>query len=361
MSALSAQDRRWLDAAAREATPFLGSTAGHPTVGAIVTDPQSRKLLGRGVTGSGGSPSAETQAIEEAGEAGRGATLYITLGPDVDDGRLIVDAVLAGGVARVVIGTADPAGAGEGLAQLAEAGVEVVVADHSPSRHLHEGHISVKARNRPFVTARLAVSADGKVGATGQVDISITSAEARRWTQMQRAHTDAIMIGWGTARLDDPTLAVDLKGLEDRQPLRVVVAGLKVVEARLALLSGEGEGPTLVVATAEKKLNIGDGVEVLRLKGIRSRPELSSVMSALAERGIQNLFVEAGPTLFEALLAKDLVDRFHLLRSDVVIGLNGLPATPRGNIESRIALAGFSLVDHRLLGADNLRTFERIF
>lgn len=359
MTTLSALDRRWLDAAVREATPFLGTAAGQATVGAIITDAQSRKLLGRGVTEPGGSPSAEAIAIEEAGEAGRGSTLYVTLGPGA--GAQFIDTVLAAGLARVVVGIEDPSGSGGQVGRLGAAGVEVTVADHAPSCRLHEGYISLKTRSRPFVTASLAVSADGKAGIEGQGGFSVTGDEARRWTKMQRAQADALLIGWGTARLDDPTLAVDLKGLDDRHPLRVVVAGLKAVEPRLALLSGEGPAGTLVVATPEKKLNAGDGVEVLRIKGTRSRPELPPVMLALGERGIQSLFVEAGPTLLETLLAKDLVDRFHLLQSEVGIGPKGLPSTPKGSIESRIALAGFSLVDHRLLGADNLRTFERIF
>jgi diaminohydroxyphosphoribosylaminopyrimidine deaminase/5-amino-6-(5-phosphoribosylamino)uracil reductase len=365
LSAFSADDRRWLDAAAREATPFLGTTAENPTVGAILMDPASQKLLGRAVTAPGGRPHAETQAIAEAGQTARGATLYVTLEPCNHFGRTppCVDAILAAGIARVVIGVVDPdpRTAGGGLERLAQAGVDIVVADHAPSRRLHEGHISRKVRNRPFVTAKLAVSADGRVGLADTGNFAITGDAARRWTHMQRAQSDAVMVGWGTARLDDPQLTVRLKGLEDRKPLRVVVAGLRTIDTPLRLVSDPSAGPVLVIATPEKKLSLAEGIEVVRVKGLRGRPDIALALAALTERGVQNLFVEAGPTLLETLLAAGLVDRFQLLQSEVVVGAAGVPATARGTLEARLAGAGFSLVDHRLLGADNLRTFERTF
>lgn len=365
MTELAAQDRRWLDAAAREATPFLGTTAENPTVGAIIVDAKSQKLLGRAVTAPGGRPHAETQAIEDAGSAARGATLYVTLEPCNHFGRTppCVDAILAAGIARVVIGVVDPdpRTAGGGLERLAAAGVEIVVADHPPSKRLHEGHVMRKTKGRPFVVAKLAVSADGKVGRTSVAKVPITGEAAQRWTHLQRAQSNAVMVGAGTARVDDPELSVRLPGLEDRTPLRVIVAGLRTQNLKLTLFASVARQPVAVVTTREKKLELPAGVELIRVGAAHGRPELPAALSALAERGIQTLLVEAGPTLLEALLAAGLVDRFHLLRSEVEVGADGMPATARGNIEARVAAAGFSLVDHRLLGADNLRTFERIF
>lgn len=365
MSALSVVDRRWLDAAVREATPLLGTTAENPTVGAIIVDPQAQRLLGRAVTAGGGRPHAETQAIGDAHDTTRGATLYVTLEPCNHFGRTppCVDAILAAGLHRVVIGVVDPdpRTAGGGLQRLAEAGIEVVVADHAPSRRLHEGHISRKTRGRPFVTAKLAVSADGKVGLVRHGNVPITGEVARRWTHMQRATADAVMIGWGTARIDDPQLTVRLAGLEQRTPLRVVVAGRRAHDARLALLDDIAHGPLAVIAIPEKHLDLPRGVERIGVPGAHGRPDLAAALTALADRGVQSLLLEAGPTLLEALLAEGLIDRFHLLRSEVEVGPQGLPATSRGDIEARLGAAGFSLVDHRLLDADNLRTFERMF
>jgi diaminohydroxyphosphoribosylaminopyrimidine deaminase/5-amino-6-(5-phosphoribosylamino)uracil reductase len=146
VSELPPLDLRWLDAAARIASPWLGTTAENPTVGALVVDEVHQVLLGRGVTARGGRPHAEPQALQEAGGRARGRTLYVTLEPCNHWGRTppCADAVVRAGIRRVVIGLVDPdpRTAGDGIRRMQEAGLEVVVADHAPSRRLHEGFLS---------------------------------------------------------------------------------------------------------------------------------------------------------------------------------------------------------------------------
>ncbi|MDR3471720.1 MAG: dihydrofolate reductase family protein [Devosia sp.] len=367
MTPPTAEDRRWLEAAARQATPYLGTTGGRPTVGSILVDPATRKLLGRAVTGPGGSLSAATQAIAEAADAAPGATLYLTLGPEPESGGSgptgDVDAVLAVGIARVVVGVADPGPgtAGQGIERWRAAGIDVVIADDAACRRLHEGHFSRCLEGRPFVTCKLAISADDKVGRFGAGRVAIVGEAAERWTEMQRATSNGVMIGWGAASVDDPELAVGLAGLEGRAPLRIVVAGLRTYRPQMRLVTTVPERPVAIIAIPEKKLELPGGIEMIRVKGARGRPDLSLALAALAGRGVQSLLVEAGPTLTEALLTAGLVDRFHLVRSEAIIGPQGVPATGKGTMEQRLVAAGFSLVDHRLLGADNLRTFERHF
>lgn len=362
---MTADDRRWLDAAAREAAPFLGTTAENPNVGAIIVDPVSQRLLGRAVTARGGRPHAETQAIEDAGPAAKGATLYVTLEPCNHWGRTppCVDAILRAGIARVVIGMRDPDPRtdGEGMRRLRGAGIEVVLADHAPSARLHEGYVMRRTRGRPFVTAKLAVSADGKVGLPNQGNIAITGEAARRWTHMQRALANAVVIGSGTARLDDPQLTVRLPGLEARTPLRVVVAGGHALNTKMNLIASLSGYPIAIIATPETPLKAPPSVEVIRVDGTRGRPDPQLLLEALGSKGISNVLVEAGPTFLGAMLDAGMVDRFHLLVGEVEVGPLGVPATARGSIEARMGAAGFSLVDHRVLGADNLRTFERTF
>ncbi len=208
-------DEAWLDAAVATAAPLLGTTADNPTVGAIVVDSSGHELA-RAVTAPGGRPHAETQALALAGAAARGATLYVTLEPCNHWGQTppCVDAVLAAGIGRVVIGVIDPdpRTAGGGLERLAAAGVDVVVADHAGSRRLHEGHIARKTRGRPFVIAKLAVSADGMIGRRDEANVAITGEEARAFTHQQRATSDAIMVGGATANIDDPRLSVRVEG-----------------------------------------------------------------------------------------------------------------------------------------------------
>jgi diaminohydroxyphosphoribosylaminopyrimidine deaminase/5-amino-6-(5-phosphoribosylamino)uracil reductase len=362
---LNADDQRWLDAAAGQAAPFLGTTAENPTVGAIVVDASSQRLLGRAVTARGGRPHAESQAIEDAGPAAKGATLYVTLEPCNHWGRTppCVDAILRAGIARVVVGVRDPDPRtdGQGMQRLRDAGVEVVLADHASSARLHEGFVMRRTRGRPFVTAKLAVSADGKVGLPNQGNVPITGEAARRWTHMQRALANAVIIGAGTARTDDPQLTVRLAGLEARTPLRVVVVGGRTLNTRMNLIASLSGYPVAIVATPENPVKAPPSVEIIRVGGVRGRPDAKLVLEALVAKGISNLLVEAGPTFLSALLDAGLVDRFHLLVGEGEVGPLGLPATPKGSIEGRIGAAGFSLVDHRVLGADNLRTFERTF
>lgn len=351
---LPPEHRRWLDAAARQAAPFLGTTGELPAAAAILVDTGTQTLLGRAVAVRGG-PSAEALAIAEASGAARRATLYLTLGPSPAG----ADAILAAGVARVVIGTANSA-ATTARQRLAAAGIEVVAADHAPSQRLHEGYFARLAKGRPFVTARLAVSADDKVGRMDGAKTSILGGLAERWAAMQRALSDAVLTGWASARAEASDLGVGLDGLADRKPLRVLVAGLRTRDARLPLFATAPGHPALIVAISEKKLEPPPGVELVRVAGQRGRPELPATLAVLAARGISNLFVETGPTLLDALLSEGLVDRFHLLRGEVEVGVQGLRFPGRGGIEARLGAVGFSLVDHRVLGADNLRTFERV-
>lgn len=338
---MTPEDVRWLDAAARLALPYRGTTAENPTVGALIVSPDGR-LLGRGVTARGGRPHAEPQAIAMAGLEARGATLYVTLEPCAHWGRTppCADAITAAGLARVVLGLVDPdpRTSGESIGRMRQAGLVVDVApDHPPSRHLHEGHVSREARGRPFVTIKLAVSRDGMIGRRNEAKVAISGGTAWRWTHMQRAMSDAVMVGAGTARIDRPLLSVRLPGLEDRKPLRVILAGTRPVPEDVIHLGRETGQQTVVI----------DGFD------------LATALSGLAERGVASLLVEAGGVLSDALLDAGLVDRFHLIESDIEIGAGGVPATVHPSLPQRLEQLGFVCVAARALGCDRLRTFER--
>lgn len=361
MSTPDGVDRGWLDAAVRIASPHLGTTAENPTVGALVVDPETQVLLGRGVTAPGGRPHAEPQALAQAGEGAHGATLYVTLEPCNHWGRTppCVEAVLRTGIGRVVIGRVDPdpRTAGQSVRKMEAAGLEVAVLDHAPSRRLHEGFVSRVGRGRPFVSAKLAVSADGMVGRPFEANVPITGPIARRWTHMQRATSDAILTGGSTAIIDNPQLTVRLKGLEQRSPRRFVLAGAEPLSPELNLFDPSLGPQAEVIATPDRLL--AEGIPVCRLGG-RGRPDLGRVLEFLGENGIGRLLVEGGPTLTEAFLALGLVDRFYLLQSPQTIGSDGQPAIVHDSMENRLHAAGLAEVDRRSLGDDMVRTFERV-
>lgn len=332
------EDAGWLDAAVALAEPHLGTTAENPTVGAIVVDATGQRV-GQGVTAPGGRPHAETIALAEAGGSARSATLYVTLEPCNHFGRTppCSEAVVAAGIARVVVGILDPdpRTAGGGVETLRAAGVAVEICNHPGSARLHEGFVCRVTNGRPFVTAKLAVSADGMIGREGVPNFPITGEIARAWTHALRARSDAVMVGAGTARLDNPRLTVRLQGYDGRQPHRVVLAGDGALDPSLALLADAGAAQVL------------DGRDP------------AAALRTLGGQGVSTVLVEGGATVTEALLAAGLVDRFHILESAVVVGAGGVPATPHGSLAARLAAATLVEVDQRRLGADNLRTFER--
>ena len=352
-------DLRWLAAADRMARPFVGTTGKNPTVGAIVVDPKSGQVLGRGVTAPGGRPHAEPIAIAEAGDRVRGATLYVTLEPCHHEGprRPCVETVAASGIGRVVtyMIDPDPRTSGRSMERLQQAGIETALAapkDVPPG--LFEGFIARQKSGRPFINAKLAVSADGMIGRRGEGNVPITGEAARRFTHALRARNEAILIGAETARLDDPLLDVRLKGLEPRSPKRWVALGSKPLPATLRLFSGQGAPAGVLVSDPTAAAGLPESVERLQVGS-----DLADVLSKLAGTGVQNLLVEGGASMISGLLAARLVDRFYLLENAGIVGKDGLPAVANGTIREALAEAGLAEIGRRSLGEDFVTIFER--
>jgi diaminohydroxyphosphoribosylaminopyrimidine deaminase/5-amino-6-(5-phosphoribosylamino)uracil reductase len=353
---LSPEDRRWLDAAARYATPHLGTTADNPAVAALIVEPRSQTLVARAVTGRGGRPHAETQAIAAAGFEAAGCTLYVTLEPCHHWGRTppCVDAIIRAGIMRVVIGAADPHARGLGMAQLESAGIETVLARHAASEALHAGYLLHHKASRPLVTAALTVSADGKVDPSA----SLLGKPARDWLDMQRVRSDAILVGAATA-WGNPDLAVKLPGLANRTPLRVVLAGATGVDRRMNLIGGFSGYRTAIIAETGVPVDAPVSVETLRVAGLGGRPNLNKALAALADKGIQNLLVQPGQRLLAALLEADLVDALALMTVPSTLGDEARDASPDGPIADLLAAAGLSEIDQQRLGEDTLVRYGR--
>lgn len=360
MTQLSPEDRRWLDAAARHAMPFLGTTADNPVVAALVVDPQSQTLIARAVTAKGGRPHAEAEAIAQAGFDAAGCTLYVTLEPCHHWTRTppCVDAIIRAGIMRVVIGAADPHAPGAGAAQLESAGIETIIAKHGPSLALHAGHILRHTGDRPFVTVALPVSADGMLGRQGQ-SRSLIGPAARQWIDMLRTRADALLVGAATARDDDPALTVTLPGLAGRTPQRVVLAGASGLDRKVNLIGGFSGYRTAIIAETAASVDAPVSVETIRVAGRNGRPDLMPALKALAERRIQNLLVEPGQRLTAALLEADLVDRFALVTSQKRLGAGARPASADGPITDVLGAAGLIEIERQPLGDDNLTLYER--
>ena len=353
MTQPSDEDLRWLDAAVRFATPFLGTTGDAPCAAALVVAPLDQTLIARAVTARNGSPHAEALALGSAGFDAAGATLYVTLEPCHHWGRTppCVDAIVRAGIMRVVIGVADPHAAGKGVERLESAGVEVVVAGHPPSAMLHAGYISRRNRARPHVTAIMAVSPDDKV-------VTAVTGAARDWLDMLRARCNAILIGAATARHIQGQLAVALAGLAARTPLRIVLAGAEGVDRSLNLVGGFSGYRTAIIAENSVRVEAPVSVEVMRVAGEDGHADLAASLEMLAEKGIQNLLVETGPRLSAALLKAGLIDCFALIRTSAS-GSEGSSASGSGKIAEEIVSAGLVESEGQSAGSDTLTFYRR--
>lgn len=360
-------DERFMALALALGRRGLGRTWPNPAVGAVLA--RDGMIVGRGWTQPGGRPHAETQALRQAGEAARGATLYVTLEPCSHHGQTppCADAVIAAGVTRVVSALADPNPevAGAGHWRMAEQGVTVEVGvGADEARRTHAGHIRRVSDGRPHVMLKLAVSADGKAGLSGRRPVQITGSEVRNRVHLLRATNDAVLTGIGTALSDDPLLTCRLPGMADRSPVRVLLdSGLRLPPAS-RLVATAREVPLWIAAGPDapperERALLAAGVVVTRLPALNGRLDLAALLRWLAGRGITRLMVEAGPIVAAAFVAADIIDELVLLRSPdnlpsgAIDALEGLPLTAL-TASPRLVLTGTES-----LGSDTAESYER--
>jgi len=363
------EDLRWMEAALNLGSRSLGLTAPNPAVGAILA--KDGAVVGRGATAPGGRPHAERIAIDRAGEAARGATLYVTLEPCSHFGASppCADAIVEAGVGRVVSAMEDPNPlvAGQGHARLRAAGVAVLVgAGAAQARRDHRGHILRVTMGRPSVTLKLAETADGfAAGDAHDPRLRITGEIANLRVHLMRSTHEAIMIGGGTALADDPALTVRLAGVE-RKPLRVVLDTHLSLPARSRLVTGARDVPTLVLAGADapeeaarRLADFGVTIERIRLDA-DGRIDLGEALRALSHRGVTRVFSEGGPGVASRLLALGLADEVALITAEKPLGRPGTPALAA---EARAALndpSRYRLHETMVYGPDAMRVWERV-
>ena len=314
-----------MDAAIALGERGRGRTAPNPHVGCVIV--KDGEVIGRGWTQPGGRPHAEAMALEEAGEATRGATIYVTLEPCAHEsarGPACADLLIAAAPARVVVaaGDPDPRTNGAGLARLraakiaVESGLRQAEAEASMA-----GFFSRVRRGRPFVTLKLAMSIDGRIALPSGESKWITGEDARAHVHLERARADMIMVGRGTYEADAPKLDVRLPGLEDRAPRRALLTRGDAVEGWTTLASPEG---------------------------------------AFALPEVNDLLVEGGSGAATAFLAADLIDRLMVYRAPILVG-EGKSSVGWIGLENLAEAHGrWRLSDARPLGADRLEVYERI-
>lgn len=323
-------------------------THPNPRVGAVLVDSDG-EVVGEGFHTGPGNDHAEVMAIASAGDRASGATMYVTLEPCNHHGKTppCVDAIVAAGIADVVVGILDPDErvSGSGISALIDAGVRVTVWD-SPEEveAIDPAYFYHRRTGLPLVTLKFAMTLDGSVAAEDGTSQWITSAEARDDAHRLRAQVDAVVVGAGTLRKDDPSLDVRLTGYDGPQPRAVVLAGEGILPATARLLERD---PLLVTTDGGPEW---DGVETIVVEGDRY-PDPTAAARALAEHGYLDVLLEGGSVVASSWWESGLVGRGVVYLGAKVGG--GLGLGPLSGHFPTISDAGeVEIVDVRMVGSD---------
>jgi diaminohydroxyphosphoribosylaminopyrimidine deaminase/5-amino-6-(5-phosphoribosylamino)uracil reductase len=346
----------------------LGRTRPNPAVGCVIV--KDGRVIARGRTRDGGRPHAEADALAQAGEAARGATVYVTLEPCAHYGKSppCADALIEAGVARVVSAIEDPNPQvnGKGHARLRAAGIAVDVGEGAEeAAEINAGFLLRVREGRPLFHLKLATSLDGRIGTASGESRWITGQAARTDGQRLRATHDAILVGIGTALLDDPELTCRLPGLAAYSPVRVVLDSKARLATTSKLAATARVTPVWLICTsaapkAAREPLLGQGVEIIEVgAGPDGRVDVAAAALELGRRGLTRVLVEGGGGVAAAFLRVNLVDRLNLYRGGLVLGDDGRSAVGPLALERLDFAPRFKLVSVRSLAGDSLETWAR--
>ena len=336
-----------------------GRTWPNPAVGCVIV--RDGRIVGRGWTQPGGRPHAEPQALAQAGAQARGATAYVTLEPCAHHGQTppCSQALIDAGVARVVaaVTDSDPRVSGQGFDMLRAAGIEVttgVMASEAAADL--QGFFQKIEQGRPFLTLKLASTLDGRIAtATGESQW-ITGPESRRCVHAMRATHDAVMVGAGTARADDPSLTVRDIGVS-HQPVRVVVSRRLDLPLMGKLARTANDVPVWLLHGHDADANLvrtWQDLGAMLLPCAQQGGHLgpTAVLQALGSQGLTRVFCEGGGALAASLLAADVVDELVTFTAGIAIGAEGTPSVGALGVAALARAPRFDLVEQRRLGQD---------
>lgn len=345
----------------------LGQVWPWPAVGCVLV--REGRVVGRGTSDPVSVRHAERVALDQAGEAARGATAYVTLEPCSHHGRTppCADALIAAGLTRVVVASDDPNPlvAGQGLARLRAAGVEVVTGvGQAAADEQHKGFFSIQRTGRPMVTLKLATTLDGRIATATGESRWITGAEARRVVHALRMRHDAILVGAGTARVDDPTLTVRDMGVA-RQPVRIVASRRLAVPWPNRLAATIDEGPVWLAYAAGDALDADiarwrdAGARLIEVLTRNGQLDPGAMLTAFGSAGLTRILCEGGGMLAASLLTAGLVDELVIMTAGLVLGAEGQPALGPLGVSSLADAERFALAEVTAVGSDVLHRWVR--
>ncbi len=355
MTPFTTVDYRHMARALQLARRGLYSTQPNPRVGCILAS--GAEQIAEGWHQRAGEAHAEIAALAVAGKRARGSVAYVTLEPCAHHGRTgpCAEALIAAGVSRVVAAMPDPNPqvAGAGFDKLRAAGISVEVGLlQAAARKLNQGFLSRFERGRPFVRLKLATSLDGATAMLNGESQWITSAAARRDVQRLRAEAGAVLSGIGTVAADDPSFTVRDERFGNRQPLRAIVDSSLSISVTAKLLREPGATVLYCVDNSNASSLAASNVDIVKIAAEDDWVSLGAVLEDLAQREINDVLVEAGPTLAGSLLTANLVDELVIYQAPHIMGSESrsLAVTPEWTqLANRL---GLHVVDRRAVGCD---------
>lgn len=336
------------------------TTKPNPMVGCVIV--RGEKIVGEGFHQRAGEPHAEVFALREAGELARGATAYVTLEPCSHFGKTppCADALVQAGITRVVAAIADPfhAVSGRGFEKLEAAGIQVEVGLlEQQARELNRGFLSRVQRGRPWTRIKMAISLDGRTALASGESKWITSEDSRFDVAEWRARSGAILTSDATVKQDDPQLTVRMREPEAfKPPLRVVLDSQGYLGDNYRIFDDSAE--SITVHAMDVVPDYGAHRDAIAVPSSHGHVDLPAVLTQLAQRGINEVQIEAGPRLSGAFLKQGLVDEILLYIAPVILGDNAKPLFADIDIRQMSQRFNFSILESTRIG-DDMRVLLR--
>jgi diaminohydroxyphosphoribosylaminopyrimidine deaminase/5-amino-6-(5-phosphoribosylamino)uracil reductase len=346
----------------------LGRTWPNPAVGCVIV--KDGRVIARGRTRDGGRPHAEVDALAQAGDAARGATVYVTLEPCSHFGKSppCADALIKAGVAKVVSALEDPNPKvnGQGHARLRAAGIVVEVGEGAQeAAEINAGFLLHVREGRPLFHLKMATSLDGRIATASGESKWITGEAARADGQRLRATHDAVLVGANTVEADDPELTCRLPGLADYSPVRVVLDSTARMSPASKLARTANRTPVWLICTQRAAAQARDalratGVEVIEVAANeQGRVDIRAAAEALGQRRLLRVLIEGGGEVAAAFLKADLVDRVTSYQAGILLGADSRSAVAAIGLQKLGFAPRFSLISNRVVGGDVVETWHR--
>ena len=346
----------------------LGRTWPNPAVGCVIV--KDGVIVGRGRTRDGGRPHAEADALAQAGDAARGATVYVTLEPCAHFGKSppCADALIGAGVAKVVSALEDPFPEvnGQGHARLRAAGITVEVGEGAKeAAEINAGFLMRVGEGRPLFHLKMATSLDGRIATASGESKWITGAAARADGQRLRATHDAILVGANTVAADDPELTCRLPGLESYSPVRIVLDSTARLSPGSKLAVSANRTPVWLLCTRQAPASAREGLQAKGVEVIevasneQGGVDARAAARALGDRRLTRVLIEGGGAVAATFLKADLVDRITSYQAGVILGADSRSAVGPLALQMLGFAPRFVPVSSRHVGGDVLETWHR--